>query len=683
MADLRGPASSEGRSALSRQRAEMKLAEERLAARTRELDLIQTLGRRAAEARTARELFHATISALQLGEEIDLAMVAHRRESGAEILAWLSRPVEERCLDRLAGRAGGMLGWSPEQIPAAREVRLDTFDEERGRRADFREEDLVVLPILRGESAVACLLVLPLLEAGEEHLRLLYSAANHLCLHLDRILTVREAEEDRFRSILDSMPQAVLLIDGELRVVQSNQSAGRIFEQLQLPISGSLEDVIEKLGVAGPVERVRNGEASFAEEEVWVGSEWVLSVTFSPMAGGGSEGRGLVMVVSDVTERRRLQQQLAQSEKMSSLGQMISGVAHELNNPLASILGYSQLLGTRSADPKTSERLEILKREGQRCQKIVQNLLSFARRRESERKKISLNEVVKSVLALMGYQLKVDGIELRSELSSELPSIIGDTHELQQVLVNLLTNARQAMRQGGGGGEIVLRTWPLEEGGARLEVRDSGPGIPEEIRSKIFDPFFTTKPEGSGTGLGLSLVYDIVTSHGGTIEAIPCEECGAAFDITLPAAPESAADASRPGTAARPAPPRSGRILVVEDEQALGGMICEILEEDGHDATTVEDGRQALELIGREEFDLIISDIKMPGMGGVALYEEIQRTRSDLAARFLLTTGDTVSAGSDRFAERNRLPVLRKPFDLDALRRTVRTRLAAAGERKA
>jgi two-component system NtrC family sensor kinase len=659
----------------------MKRAEARLAARTRELDLIQTLGRRAAEARTPHELFHATISALQIGEEVDLAMVAHRREHGDELLAYLSRPVEDECLARLARRAGALLGWSPERTPSARRIRLDTFDEARGRRGDFREQDLIVLPILRRDSAIACLLVLPLREAGEEHLRLLYSATNQLCLHLDRILTVCEAEEDRFRSILDSMPQAVLLADDELRVVQANRSAKRIFEQLRLPIAGGLEMVIEKLDIEDTVEKVRRGDASFADKEVYIDSDRVLNVTVSPMAGGEPKARGLVLVVTDVTERRRLQERLTQSEKMSSLGQMISGVAHELNNPLATILGYTQLLGTKSKDPQTSERLETLRQEGERCQKIVQNLLSFARRREPERKQLSLNDVVKSVLALMGYQLRVDGIEVRSDLSPDLPSIRGDTHQLQQALVNLLANAQHALRQGGEGGEILLRSRPLDSGAVRLEVSDSGPGIPDGIRPRIFDPFFTTKPEGSGTGLGLSLVYGIITSHGGTIEAPPSEGSGATFLITLPAG-RGRSGAALPASAAESgAPRRTGRILVVEDEEALAGMICEILEEDGHSAVAARDGREALELIGKESFDLIISDIKMPGMGGEVLFEEIQRTKSDLAARFLLTTGDTVSAESDRFAERCRLPLLRKPFDLDVLRRTVRTRLAAAGDR--
>jgi two-component system NtrC family sensor kinase len=683
MGDVRAPKPVEKVAPLSPRQADVRLAERRLAARTRELDLLQALGRNAAEARTARELFSATISVLQLGEEIDLAIVAYRQETGPDIFAYLSRPVADDCMDSLARRAGGMLGWSPDSTPTPRRIKLDSFDDARGERSDFSDQELVVLPILRKNSAIACLLVLPMREAEEEQLRLLYSATNQLCLHLDRILTAQEAEQDRFRSILDSMPQAVVLTDHELRVVRANQSSTRMFERLGLPLSGSLVNVVRQFGLQEPVQQVSRGDAAVAEREVCLDGDKILNVTISPMAGAEPDASGLVLVVTDITERRRLQQQLAQSEKMSSLGQMISGVAHELNNPLASILGYTQLLGAQNSDEQTSKKLHVLMREAQRCRKIVQNLLSFARSREPEQISLSLNEVIESVLALMRYQLRVDGVEVRAELSPELPAIKGDTHQLQQALVNLLTNAKQAILQAAESGSIDLHTFLAKDGAVRLEVRDSGPGVPEGIRAKIFDPFFTTKSEGSGTGLGLSLVYGIVTSHGGVIEYQPGESGGGAFLITLPAGKAGRSALPRPEDEEEVAPVVSSRILVVDDEEALAGMICEALSNDGHRALHVSDGLQALQLINdkHEQFDLIISDIKMPGMGAEVLFRELRQARPELTARFLLTTGDTVGSGTESFVENNRLPLLRKPFDLDHLRRTVNAKLAAAVEK--
>jgi two-component system NtrC family sensor kinase len=683
MGDVRGRKPAENAAPLPSGKADLKLAERRLAARTRELDLLQALGRNAAEARTARELFSATISVLQLGEDIDLAIVAYRQTGEPDIFAYVSRPVSADCMETLARRAGGMLGWSPDSTPAPRRIRLDSFDEARGERSDFSDKELIVLPILRRNNAVACLLILSMHEAGEEQLRLLYSATNQLCLHLDRILTVQEAEQDRFRSILDSMPQAVVLTDQELRVIQANKSATRMFGHLGLPLSGSLVGVVSRLGLEEPVREVKSGISAVADHEVRLDSETILNVTISRMAGAEPTASGLVLVVTDISERRRLQQQLAQSERMSSLGQMISGVAHELNNPLASILGYTQLLGAQNRDEQISKKLRVLMQEAQRCQKIVQNLLSFARKREPEKKPISLKEVVESVLALMRYQLRVDGITVRAEYSPDLPAIKGDTHQLQQALVNLLTNARHAILRTKKSGTIDIRAWRLEDRSIRLEVCDTGHGVPEDLRTKIFDPFFTTKSEGRGTGLGLSLVYNIVISHGGAIECQTAKGGGASFVITLPAGKAGPLAPPQAERERKTSPAMPGRILVVDDEQALGGMICEALSEDGHSALHVNDGMKALQLIGKseEQFDLIISDIKMPGMGAERLYEELGKMRPELKAKFLLTTGDTVSRATESFAESKRLPLLRKPFDLDHLRRTVLSRLAAAVEK--
>jgi two-component system NtrC family sensor kinase len=408
----------------------------------------------------------------------------------------------------------------------------------------------------------------------------------------------------------------------------------------------------------------------------------MFSVTVSPLAARRRDERWMVLVLSDVTESRRLQQQLAHSEKMSSLGQMISGVAHELNNPLSSILGYAQLLRAGRQPEQLAKRVEVLGAEAERCRKIVQNLLSFARRRRPEREPLSLNEVIQGVHSLMGYQLRVDDIEVHTELSPDLPMLHGDRHELQQVMVNLLTNAQQAIqRQSGGGGEITLRTETADDGSIVVEVGDSGPGIPGPIRDKIFDPFFTTKGEGQGTGLGLSLVYGIVRSHGGEVEALPGRERGATFRITLPAGTGSRAsrvDAEQ--SEERPADllaPRPSRILIVDDEPSLARLICEALAEDGHRAECVGDGHQALRRLDEREYDLVISDIKMPGMGGERLYEEMQRRKPGVSRRLMLTTGDTVGEGPQQVVARTGLELLHKPFDVDHLRRVVRRRLAA------
>ena len=644
-------------------------------ARVRELDMIQSLARRSAEARTPGELFAGAVSVLQRSEEVDVALAAFRVDGAPEIRAYLSRPVDPACLRDLAGRAAGLLAWDRSSLPEPELSETEQFDAGRGVRRDFRESDLITLPVLRRDEPVACLLVLPASHADEGELRLLYTASNQLSLHLDRILSVREVEADRFRTILESMPQAVVLADEQFRLAQANPAARRLWKRLGLSTSGGLPPFLARLGIEEPVEAVRSGARDVADVQI-THEDRVLTLTVSPLAGDAPGGRGVVLVLADITERSRMQRQLAQSERMSSLGQMISGVAHELNNPLASILGYAQLVAAKTDDPGIARRLGVLHREAERCRRIVENLLSFARRRDPERRPLSLNEVVRSVLGLMGYQLRVNGIEVRTELDPDLPAVRGDVHQLQQVLVNLLTNAQHAILAVAEGGQVRVRTSMAANGDALLVVSDSGPGVPMEIRERVFDPFFTTKEEGKGTGLGLSLVYGIVAAHGGTIALESPDSGGASFRLALPVCrDERTAERESTGTTDTDAAPK-GRVLVVEDEPSLAAVMREALEEDGHRVVVAREGSEALALAAAGRFDLVVSDLKMPGMSGERLVGELERARPELRRRLLLTTGDTVGPEAERFVKDRGLPLLRKPFDIDELRQAVRAGLA-------
>ncbi|MCP3978696.1 MAG: response regulator [bacterium] len=642
-------------------------ADRHSAMRVRELDLVQALGRRAAEARSSTELFHAAVVTLQQGLDLDLALAAHDPGPAREMLAFLGRPIAAPSLERIARSAGEALGWRSEW-PVPRRIELDTYDEARGFRPEPVPESVVTLPLMRRGRPVAGLTVVPSDVIDEDRSRLLFSAANQISLHLDRILTVREAEAGRFRSMLDSMPQAVVLADSSLRVVQANRAGERLLVEI-----GSLSDCDE---LRAPLDAVLGGSLAVCETEVQLPGGREFDVTLSPLASDHASDPGLVLVLNDVTESRKLQRHVAQSEKMSSLGQMISGVAHELNNPLASILGYAQLLAVTGKDDAQRSRLEVLQQQAERCQKIVNNLLSFARRREPERRPVVLNEVIRSVVSLMGYQLRVADVEIVTELDSSLPPVEGDLHQLQQVLVNLVTNAQHAIRSADERGKVTIRTRPDGERRALLEISDSGPGIPEEIRDKIFDPFFTTKKEGQGTGLGLSLVYGILGNHGATIDVETAPEGrGACFRVVFPVATVHAAPRVSVPEIGRFAPLAAGRILVVDDEESLANMICEVLTEDGHQAQTASNGHEALKHMGRDDFDLIISDVRMPGMGAERLYDEIRRSRPEFQERLLLTTGDTVGSEPEHLVERTGLELLHKPFDLDQLRRRVRAKL--------
>ena len=644
-------------------------AQGRVEARTRELDLIQALGRGAAQARDLDSLFRYAIDLLQSAEDIDIAVAAYAVGRRRTVLALESRPVDADARATLSRQATELLGWTDADRPATRVEQLSGWDDSRGTLREWEESSLVVLPVPRGERITACLALLPSRPAGEGSLRLCYSVANQLSLHLDRILTVHEAEADRFRAILDSMPQAVVLLDGQLHLQQANPAAMDMFAKLDLPLVGSMEAVIRSLGMFESVERVRRGERSCEHSEIRYENDRTFALSVSRLTDDRSDEPDMVLVIGDISEARQMQLQLAQADKMSSLGRMISGVTHELNNPLTSIMGYAQLLRAAVPEGKVAERAERLESEARRCQKIVKNLLSFARRREVKHGALSLNEVVESVLALMGYQLRVDGIAVETDLCADLPALVGDHHHLQQVLVNLLTNARQAILSEAPSGTIVVRT-RYDAGTAVLEVADDGPGIPDACRAQIFDPFFTTKPEGQGTGLGLALVYGIVRDHGGTIEALKDFRDGTCFRVVLPVLdrPRHAVDAPVPET------PEvefdRAAVLVVDDEEPLAQMICESLREDGHEATYAPDAAAALEATNARAFDLVIADLRMPGVGGEALFEQLRLTH-----RLLLTTGDTAGDAIERVAARTGCAVLAKPFDVEALHRAVREQL--------
>jgi signal transduction histidine kinase/ActR/RegA family two-component response regulator len=392
-------------------------------------------------------------------------------------------------------------------------------------------------------------------------------------------------------------------------------------------------------------------------------------------------------LIRDVSERKKLDDdtrgiyhQLLQAEKMAALGQTISGVAHELNNPLATILSWAERLSQKATlEPSARRGLEIILGEAERAARIVRQLLTFARKRQTTRAMIDVNQTVRETLSLRAYEQHVSNVTTIDALSAGLPQVFADGYQVQQVLLNLIINAEQAMLSSHGRGVLVVRTWHDQEHDAVvLEINDDGPGVPEDVQPKVFDPFFTTKEVGKGTGLGLTVAYAIVQEHGGRIRLESRPGGGASFFIELPvtgnASPSHAPVRRMVDSEAAPG---GASILLVEDEAPLAVAVADALRDNGYAVEHAGDGEQALQKVRHKTFDLIICDLKMPRVDGRTFYGMLQTAAPLMTRRVLFMTGDVAGTDAESFLESTGCRWLAKPFRLADLLKAVKESLSS------
>ncbi|MFZ3214861.1 MAG: ATP-binding protein [Candidatus Acidiferrales bacterium] len=522
-----------------------------------------------------------------------------------------------------------------------------------------------------------------------------FAGSQNLLLCLEEGSVVQRAERERLQveaeltSVLDSIQTGTILLDAAGRVRFCNARFGQYFgmERRQLQSLASYENLA---ALVAPRFRVPEnfaapwnsfaqgrGEPGHDELEMTRPTRRILERFARPVLDREGRAVGWLELYYDVTGDRQIQSKLLQTEKMAAVGQLVSGIAHELNNPLTAIMGYGQLLLGQGLAPEQFAEASKVFQEAERARRIVKNLLYFARENKPERTRVHLNEIVERTLALRSYELRVENILVECQLAADLPETMADPFQLQQVVLNLLMNAEQALLQERGQGKVIIRTRLSDGHRIAVEISDDGPGVPREIASRIFDPFFTTKPSGVGTGLGLSIVYGIVRQHGGEVTFENQAGGGARFVVELPLL-EVPADLRQPAPPqfdATQSPVRRGRILVVEDEPSVAQLIVDVLREEGHQVEAVLESQEGLARLARAHYDLVVCDLRMPRLDGPAFYEALVSAGSPAQDRVLFVTGDTLAPRTMHFLDRSQLPYLAKPFLVEELKLAVNRRL--------
>jgi signal transduction histidine kinase/DNA-binding NarL/FixJ family response regulator len=529
-------------------------------------------------------------------------------------------------------------------------------------------------------------------------LRAVIPGLQHLVLCLEEGSIVQRSEiawrqvEAELRGVLESVLAAIVIVNpaGQIRFL--NARFGELLgldlrEMERIRNHDELEELValrfrHPEGFAAPWRSFMQGSADPGHDELEITrpTRRVIERFFRPVLDGEGRAIGWLERYSDVTGERQIQSKMLQTEKMAALGQLVSGIAHELNNPLTAIMGYAQLLLGRGLMPGQLSEAEKVFQEAERARRIVKNLLYFARENLPERTRVDVNEIVERTLALRSYELRVENIDAQFDLAPGLPATMADPYQLQQVVLNLVVNAEQALLESRGHGHVWIRTRHVIEGVGKktrdrilLEISDDGPGIPPEIASRIFDPFFTSKPSGVGTGLGLSIVYGIVHQHGGEVTFENQPGAGAKFVVDLPVVAAPAASHVRalspPAEDSKAVAP--ARILAIEDEPTVAQLIVDVLREEGHQVEAVLDSQEGLRRLSHNRYDLVVCDLRMPHLDGRAVYQTLQRAGTPIRNRILFITGDVLAAQTREFLEPNGLPYLAKPFLVEELKLAV------------
>lgn len=487
--------------------------------------------------------------------------------------------------------------------------------------------------------------------------------------------------KDRLEDAIESLDEGFALYDAEDRLIAWNTR----YSEMNEPIAHVIREGVTYQEILETAIRERNLDA---EESAIVRSSGSrrdgnkrMRFDFESREGrwftvarNPTSENGFVITRADITERKlaeaeldRQRDMLHQSEKLSALGELLAGVAHELNNPLSVVVGHALMLEEELEDPAILKRTRKISAAAERCSRIVKTFLAMARQRPTKLELTSMNTIVETAMEVAGYGLRSAGVSVQQDLTEDLPQVNADSDQLVQTIANLIVNAEHVLAPLGTAGEFRISTRLSRSGNeVVVDIFDNGPGIPENVRARIFEPFFTTKMVGEGTGIGLAFCHRVITTHDGTIQVLEAPGGGAHFCVRLAAVQQDiAADESDTD-----ATMRSGKVLVIDDEEDVAELIAHILDRDGYEVTVVHAAEDALQCLPGA-FDLILSDVNMPRLNGKDLLASIHERWPGLDQRLGFITGDTMSAGAEAFLSQAGRPYLEKPITPSDLRALV------------